>query len=61
MTAFVERSGVRGPTAGSDQVKPTVFSAVVAVDFRSPYSLTFPPEVASVTAKLAEYAGLKLE
>ena len=40
ITALIERSGVSGPTAGSDQVKPTVFSAVVAVDLRSPYSFT---------------------
>src|SRR5215210_3671532 len=36
ITALVDRSLVSGPTAGSDQVKPTVFSAGVAVDLRSP-------------------------
>src|SRR5215216_3413174 len=36
ITALIERSLLSGPTAGSDQVKPTVFSATVAVALRSP-------------------------
>ena len=47
-------AGSSGPTAGSDQEKPTVFSALVAVDFKSPKIFTFPPEVASVTVKVPE-------
>ena len=41
------------PTAGSDHVNPTVFSACDAVDLRSPYSLTLPPDVPSDTVNVA--------
>src|SRR5690349_3123704 len=36
ITAVTERSAFSAPIAGSDQVKPTVFSANEAVDFKSP-------------------------
>jgi hypothetical protein len=53
MTAVTLRSAFSAPTAGSDHVNPTVFSAYDAVDFRSPNRRSFPPGVASPRSKLA--------
>src|SRR4029453_9578347 len=52
ITALTDRSLFRGPTAGSDQVKPTVFSAYVADADRSPKNLMRPPGVPSVTVNV---------
>src|SRR4029077_15565468 len=61
ITAVASRLASSVPTAGSDHVSPTVFSANVAVDFRSPNTLNLPPGVPSVTVKVCVIVGSKLE
>ncbi len=53
MTEVVARLASSEPTAGSDHVKPTVFSAKDAVAFKSPYILSFPPGMPSARVNVA--------
>jgi hypothetical protein len=46
--------GSSEPTAGSDHVNPTVFSAKLALALRSPYNRSFPPGEPSAREKVAE-------
>src|SRR3954466_12233942 len=60
ITAVLSRTASSDPTAGSDHVNPTVFSAKEAVALRSPYRRSFPPGEPSATVNVAEYVGSKL-
>ena len=58
-TAFTVRATFSGPIAGSDQLKPTVFSAYVAEALTSPQSVSFPPAVPSASVNVCLNVGSK--